>query len=174
MLEFLLVFFLFLLVILIVILFCLFIFPLLEFGAPFEGTKMKKVREIFNLANPKKGEIMADLGSGDGRIVIEFARKGIEAHGYEINPFLVFLSRRKIRLLHLQNRAFIHCKSFWKADFSKYNIITMFQYKFFMKSIEKKIKKEAKPEAKIISNHWKFPTLKLIKKVQDIYLYKRG
>jgi len=38
-----------------------------------------------------------DLGSGDGRIVIEFAKRNYESYGVEINPFLVLLSKWKIK-----------------------------------------------------------------------------
>lgn len=162
------------LILVIIILLMFFALPLIKYGAPFEGTKEDKVKKIILIAHPNKRDIIADLGSGDGRIVIEFAKQGIEAHGYEINPLLIWISRRKIKKLSLQKKAFIHRKNFWKENLSKYSIITMFQYKYFMNELEKKLKKELKSGSKVVSNHWKFPTLRLINKIQDIYLYKIG
>ena len=81
-----------------------FILPFLV-GAPYEGIREKPLRQMVKIANVKKGDTSVDLGSGDGRIVIAFAQKGIKATGYEINPFLVLYSRRKIRKLKLQNKA---------------------------------------------------------------------
>jgi len=64
----------------------------------------------------KPGERMADLGSGDGRILIEFAKKGAIAEGYEINPVLVFIARMKIRRLGLEKKARVFWKSFWRVS----------------------------------------------------------
>jgi hypothetical protein len=164
--------FLVILFFLLAISFFFFILPLIEIGAPFEGTRRKKLSIIFNLSHAKKTDKVADLGSGDGRIIIEFAKRGIESHGYEINPLLVWISRRKIKQLNLQHKAFVHYKSFWKTNLSNYSIITMFQYRTFMPAIERKLQKELKPSTKIISNHWKFKNLKLIKHIKDVYLYK--
>jgi hypothetical protein len=141
------------------------------FGAPFEPTHEKKLKKILKLANVKKGEKIAELGSGDGRIVIAFAQKGAEAHGFEINPFLVFLSRRKIKKLGLTGKAFIHWKNFWKADLSKYDKIILFQFSIIMGQLENKLKKELKPNAKVISYYWKFPKWKYANRIENIFLY---
>ena len=100
---------------------------------------------------------MADLGSGDGRIVIEFAKKGIESHGFEINPFLVWISKRKIKKAGLENKAFIHKGSFWKKNFNEFNVVTIFGIDYIMKSLEKKLQKELPFNGKVISNAFKFP-----------------
>jgi hypothetical protein len=143
----------------------------LFFGAPYEGTANKKIDDIIKISKIKKGEKIADLGSGDGRIVIAFAKLGIESHGYEINPLLVLASRYKIKKLKLNN-AFIHWESFWKANLKKYDAIILFQYKTLMKNIEEKLKKELIRSSKIISYHWKFPDEKIAKNIGDVYLYK--
>lgn len=150
-----------------------YIFPWF-FGAPYEGTSMKKVKRIIRLARIKKGEKAVDLGSGDGRIVIEMAKKGAEAHGYEVNPILVWISRRKIKNLGLQDRAFIHWKSFWKANLKKYDVITLFQFYTIMKKLEEKLQKEIKKKARVVSYYWKFPDWKIIKRDKNIFLYKRN
>lgn len=126
---------------------------------------------MINLSNVKEGDKVADLGSGDGRIVIEFAKKGAEAHGYEINPILVFIARRKILNEGLKDRAFIHLQSFWNINLSDFNIISAFQFRHVMPPLEKKILNEMQKGSKIVSNTWKFPNLKIKKKIEDIYLY---
>ena len=70
--------------ILISILLLLFI-PLI-IGAPIQPSKDDKIKTILKLSSPRKKDKILDLGSGDGRIVMAFAEKGYEAHGYEINP----------------------------------------------------------------------------------------
>lgn len=150
----------------------IFIIPPLFYGAPYEPTDKKTIQTMIKFAKPLKNKKVADLGSGDGRLVIEFAKHGAEAHGYEINPLLVYISRKKIKSLNLQNKAFIHWRNFWKQDLSKYSIITLFQISYLMPKLEKKFKKELKPNSKIISNKWVFPNLKLKKQIKRTKFYQ--
>ena len=144
------------------------------FGAPFQPSSNKATRIIMQLAEIKsKNQKMCDLGSGNGKLVIEFAKRGIESHGFEINPLLVWLSRRRIKHLRLQNKAFIHCTNFLNADLSKFNIITSFQISYIMPELEKKLKKESKKGTKIISNTWKFPNWKPKRIIGHVYLYEK-
>lgn len=142
------------------------------FGAPFEASRKKRVTKMIELSKVKKEDKVVELGSGDGRIVIEFAKKGAVVEGFEINPLLVWISRRKIKKKKLQDKAKIHWKNFWKINLNKYDIIILFQFQTIMKKLEKKIKKQAKKSVKIISNTWKFPSLKLINSSGKVYLYK--
>ena len=66
-----------------------FIIPILFYGAIFARSKDEIVEKMILLADVKPGQKAIDFGSGDGRLVIAMARAGAEAHGYEINPFLV-------------------------------------------------------------------------------------
>ncbi len=142
------------------------------FGAPFQPSSNKATNEILELAKVKKGQKTADLGSGNGKIVIEFAKRGAEAHGFEINPLLVLWSRHKIKNLGLKN-AFIHWKNFMKQDFSDFDIVTSFQISYVMPELEKKLQRELKPKSKVISNTWKFPTWKPKRKLGIVYLYEK-
>jgi len=174
--------FLLILVIILLLIFALWISSCF-FGAPFQPSSNKAMKEMLKLAKIKRGRLelartrrrfrVADLGSGNGKIIIEFAKRGIEAHGFEINPLLVLLSQRRIKSLRLQKRAFIHWKNFMKADLSKFNIITSFQISYIMPGLENKLKKELKKGAKIISNTWKFPNWKPKRTIGHVYLYKK-
>ena len=156
------------LLIMVIILSLFYITPRLS-GAVFQATGEDKVEKIVSLAESNLQFISADLGSGDGRIVIALAKKGIEAHGFEINPFLVLYSRWKIKKEKIQN-AQIHWKSFWKEDFSKYDLITLFQTGKIMDRLGNKIKKES-PNARVISYYWKFPQWQPTNNLEDVYLY---
>ncbi|HTY43754.1 MAG TPA: class I SAM-dependent methyltransferase [Patescibacteria group bacterium] len=142
------------------------------FGAPFQPSSDRELREMIELASFKKRQKTADLGSGDGKVVIEFAKRGAEAHGFEINPLLVWIAKKKIKRLGLKN-AFIHKKNFWKQDFSGFDIVTSFQISYVMPGLEEKLKKELKKGAKVISNTWTFPNWKPKKQEGKVYLYER-
>lgn len=71
------------------------------FGAPFVPTHKKFMNDVFDLAKLNPGDLILELGSGDGRLLIEAGRRNLRAIGFEINPILFFISWFRIRLLRL-------------------------------------------------------------------------
>ncbi len=158
----------------IIFLFTIFILMMyaLIFGAPFATLASNRIETMIKLLKLKKGDKVVDLGSGDGRIVIAFAKLGLESHGYEINPVLVAWSRFKIRQMGLQNKAFIHFKSYWSEDFSGFNAVTVYGIGHMMGRLEKKLRKELKSGSKIVSNYFGLPSLRAVKQDNKVWLYK--
>ena len=75
------------------------IFGLTAFiGAPYVPTRHTDIHRLLTdelkLTND---DIVLDVGSGDGAVLQEVARTGAQAIGYEINPFLVLVSRWRLR-----------------------------------------------------------------------------
>jgi cyclopropane fatty-acyl-phospholipid synthase-like methyltransferase len=143
-------------------------------GAPYVPSQKKTVWQMTEMANVHPGERAIDLGSGDGRVVIALARAGAEAHGYEINPLLVWLGRREIRKAGLGDRAFIHWKDFWSVDFSTFDIVTVFGISHIMGFLRRKCRKELKASARVVANSFPFSRWPHTKKVGEVYLYERG
>ena len=126
-------------------------------GAPYAVTSQKRVNTLVGLLRVKKNERAIDLGSGDGRIVIALARAGAIADGYEINPLLVLLSRRKIKQAGLQSQAKIYWKSFWHADFSLYTVVTKIGSPHIMRAVGNKLENELQTGARVGSVTFIFP-----------------
>jgi len=156
-----------------IFLFLIFTNPFIFWGAIYASSKGEKIKKMIELAEIKSGERAADLGAGDGKLVIALAKKGVEAHGYEINPILVWQARRNINKTGLRGKAFIHWKNFWNEDLSKFDIITVYGIGYIMKKLEKKLRKELKNNARVVSNAFRFPTWPQIKKEGGVYLYKK-
>ena len=142
-------------------------------GALFVPTKIATVKHMIKLANIKKGSKAADIGSGDGRIVVALAKAGAEAHGYEVNPVLVLASRQVLKRNKLHGKAFIHWQDFWRVDFSQYQVVTVYGLPSIMKRLETKLRRELKPGSKVISHAFTFPTWKASQKVGNVIVYKR-
>ncbi|MCE9585888.1 class I SAM-dependent methyltransferase [Candidatus Uhrbacteria bacterium] len=140
-------------------------------GAPYIPTKAEGVERILSLVEKRPNMRAVDIGSGDGRIVIALAKTGIESHGYEINPVLVQLSRKKIREANLEHLAQIHWKDLWKTNFSRYDVVTLFGVGYIMKRLEKKLQRELKPGSQVISLGFQFPTWPLKEKNGGLYIY---
>jgi len=160
---------------LIPILVLIFIIVPFLFGASFEISTRPVIRKMIEFAKVKKGERVVDLGSGDGRVVIEFAKKGYEVEGYEINPLLVAWSRYKIRKGGLGNKARIFWGSFWKKDLSGYDVVIVFQISYLMVRLGRKLRGELKKGSRIISNKWKIRNWRIEKESDvgtGVYLYR--
>ena len=143
-------------------------------GAIYVPSSPEKALLLAEMSGACEGELAADLGAGDGRVVIALARQGAEAHGFEVNPILVLLARRNIRRAALGGRAFIHWKSFWRADLSGFDALTLFQGSFVMRRLEAKLKKELAPGARVVSDFWGFPSLAPEKTVGTVFFYRIG
>ncbi|MEW5805519.1 MAG: 50S ribosomal protein L11 methyltransferase [Patescibacteria group bacterium] len=139
---------------------------------PFVPSEKDRVGTMVELARIKPGEKAVDLGSGDGRIVIALAQTGAEAHGYEINPLLVWWSRYRIKRAGLTDKAFIHQKDFWQEDLSQYQLVVIYGISFIMSRLEKKLTKELKSGARVVINDAVFPNLKYSQKQDKVYLYR--
>ena len=148
-----------------------FFFPLGR-GAVFFPSSPAHTSAMVALVGPRTGEKAADLGSGDGRVVIALARAGAEAHGFEINPALVLLSRWRVRRSGLTDQARIHWGSFWRADLSPFHVVTVFQGSFIMRRLERKALRELRPGARLVSDYWGFPTLKPDSLSGTLFLYR--
>lgn len=159
-------FFAFLILLFIFVIFAVFliyILPLL-FGAPFVATSEEKVKKILKLADPQKGEVLYDLGSGDGRIVIAAVKNyGVQAIGIEINPILVWLSRCRIKKLGLGKQAKIYLGNFFDKNFSDADIVIMYLLQLTNDRLEKKLQNELKPESRIVSESFSFKNIPFIK-----------
>ncbi len=145
------------------------------FGSvPYVPSSMKTVRKMVEAANVVPGDIVLDIGSGDGRIVIEFAKKGIVSHGYEINPLLVFISRMVIKFKGLEGKAFIHYKSLYEAKFDGYTIVSTYCLPKTMSDIETRMFHELPLGARVVSNTFRFKQWRPSRKDGNVYVYEKN
>ncbi len=141
------------------------------FGGPYAPIGQQRTKSMLSLLEIKPGEKTVDLGAGDGRTVIAMAKKGAIAHGYEINPLLVWIARKKIKKEKLEKKAFMHMTDMWTKNYSSFDVITVYLAPHIMGKLEKKLKKELKKNGRIAMNHYHFPTWKPSKIKNHVYLY---
>ena len=95
--------------------------------APFDPTPREVVERMLLLANVKSGDVLYDLGAGDGRVVIAAAKKyGIRAVGFEIDPGLVKLARENVRQQGVEQLVEIREQDFLTADLSQASVVTLY------------------------------------------------
>jgi len=91
-----------------------------------------------------------DLGSGDGRIVLEAARNGFHSSGVELNPWLVLYSKFQARRQGLSSHASFHRQDIWKTNLSKYDNVVIFGVDTMMKELESKCAKEMESDNGVV------------------------
>ena len=151
-----------------VIIFC-FSFVLL-FGAPYVPTMKKQSEVALELLDLRKGQVLYELGCGDGRVLLKAKEMGLKSIGYELNPILYLIA--KIRTFKARNEIEVRYGNFWTADLGNADGVYVFLFNKFMKKLDKKLSKELKKGAKLASYAFKIPDKKIIAENQAVFLYK--
>ena len=90
-------------------------------------TKVEMADQMLSLAQVRKGDLVYDLGSGDGVIPIEAAKKyQVRAVGIEYNPDLVKLSQRNAERANVQSLVTFKQGDIFVEDFSQATVLTLF------------------------------------------------
>lgn len=146
-------------------------------GAPPLWTPKRAVKRMLELAQVGPKDLVYDLGSGDGRLII-MADKEFKAQavGFELSPFLFLISQIK-RVLAGAQKTKILFKDFYRQDLGQANILCCFLTPQTMPRLQKKLKSNAKPGTKLISyafeaKGWKPERIEKLKGLAPIYLYK--
>lgn len=109
------------------------------------------VNAMLDKANVGPGDIVVDLGSGDGRIVIEAAKRGASATGIEFNPDLVRLSEYKADTAGVADKAKFLNMDLFEYDLSDATVITMYLLSDLNMKLRPKLL-QLKPGTRIVSN----------------------
>jgi SAM-dependent methyltransferase len=123
-------------------------------------TPQSAVVQMLELAEVKPGELVYDLGCGDGRIVITAARRfGARGIGVEIDPALVRKSRANVRKHRLGKRVTIRQGDLFKMDFSDADVVAMYLLPELNTRLLPQLRK-LKPGARIVSFSFDMPGAK--------------
>src|SRR3989338_5686866 len=132
--------------------------PLVMGGGPFVPTSFETVQQMINAAKLTPADNIVDLGSGDGRIVLEAVRtSGCRGLGVEIDPGLVRLSQTRAQEMGLEDNATFVQQDFWKTDLSSATVVFLFQVPRAMKRLDVELKKRLRPGTRVVSHYFGFP-----------------
>jgi precorrin-6B methylase 2 len=120
--------------------------------APFDPTPQEVVERMLTLAGVKSGDVLYDLGAGDGRVVNTAAKKyGVKAVGFEIDAGLAKLARENARKQDVEKLVEIRQQDFLTADLSRASVVTLYLSYDGNLAVRPKLMKELKPGARVIS-----------------------
>lgn len=139
------------------------------FGAPFLPTLSKRTNDALDLLDLKKGDLLLELGSGDGRLLAAAAKRGIHSIGYELNPLLVWYSR--MRLWRYRKIAKVYVANYWNIDLPKAQGIYVFLLQPYMDKLDKKLLHSKITPVKLVSFAFTIPNKKAVREVDGMRLY---
>jgi SAM-dependent methyltransferase len=121
----------------------------------FAPTREEVADAMLQLAGVTAEDVVYDLGSGDGRIVILAAQKyGARGVGIEIDPRLVRISREVAREGEVEGRVTFVEGDMFAADISAATVVTLYLSSGVNRQLEPKLRRELRPGARIVSHQF--------------------
>ena len=139
---------------------------------PFVPSPMHVVQRMLDVAEITPGDILYDMGSGDGRVVIEAAKKyGIRAVGVDLNPDLVAKARENAAKEGVSHLVEFRAQDGLTVDISEASVVTLYMFKWFNNALRPKLQ-QLKPGARVIAHdfdidEWKPTRIEYVKSPED-------
>jgi|SRR5581483_1746979 len=123
--------------------------------APYIPSPQTIVERMLEAGHVKAGDLVYDLGSGDGRVVITAAQKfGARAVGVELRPDLYRIALERIKALGLDDKVRMIQGSALRVDLSPADVVTMWLLTSSNERMKPKLEKDLKPGARVVSNQF--------------------
>ena len=118
---------------------------------PYVQTPMEIVERMLRMAEVGKGDYLIDLGSGDGRIVIEAAKRGARGLGVDLDPNLVKYAAENAQRAGVSERAAFQQKDIFETDLSPASVVAFYLLPEFNAKLMPKLL-ALKPGTRIVSH----------------------
>jgi 16S rRNA A1518/A1519 N6-dimethyltransferase RsmA/KsgA/DIM1 with predicted DNA glycosylase/AP lyase activity len=141
----------------------------LKYSAVFIPMSRSTVKKILNIAKVGKGDVVYDLGCGDGRVLIEAAKKGARAVGIENNPLLYWICKRNVRESNFTNRIKVIRGNFFKKNLSEATVVALYLSQRLNNRLQPKLERELH-NCRVVSADHTF-TWKEIKRIKTGHFY---
>jgi SAM-dependent methyltransferase len=140
-------------------------------GPPYLPTMRKQTDAALDMLDLKPGDTLLELGSGDGRVMLAAAKRGLKVVGIELNPFLIvvawivtFKYRSQVRFIW---------GSYWGAPWPRADAVFTFMLPRYMKRVdERMVKWRPDVPTKLASFAFAIPGREPIEKRDGVYLYE--
>lgn len=141
-------------------------------GAPWLPTTMGRVHKMLQMAEVGPGDLVYDLGCGDGRTIVVAARRyGARAVGIEIDPLRYLWCQLLITVLGLRGKVRVVFGDIFAHDLSDADVITCYLLPNTNKKLEVKFAQELQPGTRLVSNNFTFPGLSPLQEDHENHLY---
>jgi predicted O-methyltransferase YrrM len=129
--------------------------PTSESLAPYAPTPYDVVDRMLTLARVAKDDVVYDLGSGDGRLVIQAAKKyGARGVGIDIDPERIRESRANAREAGVESRVEFRLENALATDISDATVVTLYLLSSSNLKLRPKLQQELAPGARVVSHNF--------------------
>lgn len=123
---------------------------------PYVPTPNEVVVEMLKMAGVTKDDVVYDLGSGDGRLVVTAAQQfGARAVGVEIDPKLIDQSNQKAKAAGVSDRVKFLQQDLFETDFKDATVMTLYLLTQVNLKLRPKLLSELKPGTRVVSHQFK-------------------
>ncbi len=130
-------------------------------------TPEEVVEQMLKMANVHKGDVVYDLGCGDGRTVVTAAKQyGVRGVGIDINPQRIKESRENARKEGVTDLVTFRLEDLFEADIKEATVVTLYLLPSLNVKLRPKLWKELKPGTRIVSHDFDMGDWKPEKEVQ--------
>lgn len=146
------------------------------YGLPPVSTKRERIRRALELANPQAGEILYDLGSGHGRVLVIAAKEfGLNTVGIEAGPVQCAISWMNARWNGVGSKVRIEAGDFFRRDLRRTDIVFAYLTSNYGERLRKKLEEELKPGARVVTVAFDLPGWEadFFDRERLIYIYKK-
>src|SRR5450755_2556981 len=131
--------------------------------APYVGSPEQAVDKMLEVANLKPGEVLYDLGCGDGRILIAAASKyKAKVEGLEISDHLARAAFERVKKAGLADQVKIIHGDFMKTDLSEANVVTLYLATAANDTLRPNLERYLRPMTRVVSYDYPIPGWKPI------------
>jgi SAM-dependent methyltransferase len=140
------------------------------FGPPYLPTLRLNLETALDMLDLKQGQTLLDLGSGDGRVLIAAAKRGWNAVGIEVSPFLVIISR--IRTWKYRKQIKIMWGNYFMTKWPEADGVFGFIIQYQMRRLDKRVEEWHTKPVRVASFAFQIPDKTPIDEEGGIYLYE--
>jgi ubiquinone/menaquinone biosynthesis C-methylase UbiE len=127
----------------------------IEIETPFVTSPEQVVEAMLKIADVKKGDVVYDLGCGDGRIVIAAAKKyGVRGVGIDHNPDLIADAKEAAKAAGVESLVKFERNDLFDADIHEASVVMIYLLPNINLKLRPKLLKELKPGTRIVSHEF--------------------
>ena len=131
-------------------------------------TPQEVVDKMLEMAKVGKGDVLYDLGSGDGRIPVTAAKRfGIKAVGIDIDPDRIREATENAKKAGVSSLVQFRQEDLFKADFKDATVITLYLLPQLNEKLRPRLWAELKPGTRIVSHQFEMGDWKPEKKLES-------
>jgi trans-aconitate methyltransferase len=128
---------------------------------PFVATPLWVIDEMLKMAGVTSKDVVYDLGSGEGDIVIRAAQRfGARAVGIELRPELIEKARQRAQEAKVTDRVRFLRADFFYTDIREATVVTLFLLPEVNRALRPKLLTELRPGSRIVAHAFPIPDWK--------------